>query len=157
MSSWRGAAGLHVRRQDMSFENLPPVDMDALRELTHREICFVVIELRPTDVDVLVPIISSIVESAATHGALVDTMVSNLMVVCFGMFDHSPLIAHEAFSQSLRVKHGTQIRAVFSVGVGAVGNLGTDKLMSFSFIHSAFPKALAELNKIPFGEVHEIR
>ncbi|MBK9021551.1 MAG: hypothetical protein IPL72_16825 [Sulfuritalea sp.] len=127
-------------------EILQAIEDGSILALRDREICFVLVEFcTPTESDLL-SALSSITEVAAANKAVVDTIVSNLVIVTFGMIDGSPLAAYESFVAAALSKYGKSVKIVYSVGRARVGNIGGAKRMSFSFVHPEFSMALAALS-----------
>ena len=142
--------------EDVMEDILKTKDADSLRALSNRQICFVLIELNTTDLPALESMLSTVTEIASAHDGVIDTLVSHLVVVCFGVLDWSPINRHKTFIESILSKFGGQIKIAYASGVGQVGNIGGPKRMSYSFIHPMFPRALAELSAMPYGEAHEV-
>ena len=126
-------------------------------KLAPRELCFVLIELKaetPTALDALV---TSVCDIAASHNAFIDSIISHLVVVAFGFVERSPVSESSAFIEGTLAVLGENVRLVYASGPGHVGNLGSGRRISFTFIHPAFSKALSALGTLPFGSAREVR
>lgn len=132
------------------------VEDGSILALSDREICFVLIEFNLAIEVELKSALSSVIELAASHSAIIDAFVSHLLVVTFGMIDNSPLVAHKSFIDAVLSKHGKDVKLVYSSGMGKIGNIGSTRRMSYTFVHPMFPKALKELSSISSGEAREI-
>jgi len=125
-------------------------------EMSSRQVCFVLIELNPdsgNNPQLMMPLL---VDTVVANQGVIDTMVSHLVVASFGVHDFSSIAAHRACIDAIRAKFGRQVRITYASGVAQVGNIGSDKMISYSYIHPLFPDALAALSSISYGEAHEI-
>ncbi len=122
--------------------------------LADRDICFVLLEFTASEESELLAALGSVADLSAEHSAVVDAIVSNLMVVVFGMV--GPLTPHKPFVDAVLARHGNGVKVMYAAGPARVGNLGSAKRMSYSFIHPAFSKALALLPSVAKGEAREL-
>lgn len=134
---------------DSDSKPLPPLD-------TPRRIAFVIVEVRPAPIGEHAPAISAVIELAMERLGIIDAIVSHLVIVTFGSFPTSPVGMHRTFVEAALAKFGTGVRIAHSEGDGYLGDLGSAKRKAFTFMHPAFPKALAALPGLAFGESLEI-
>ena len=120
------------------------------------ELCIVVIQFDAVETVALEAMLSSCLDLAVVHKGVVDSFVSHLVVVCFGMRDWSPIEGYRAYVEALTTNFGKHVKVSYSSGAGLVGIFGSAKRMSYTFIHPAFPKVLAELGTMPWGEAHGV-
>lgn len=125
-----------------------------LFQLGDRHITFALIEFTAQKETKLLSTIESVATLSAEYGAVIDTIVSNLMVVTFGMF--GPTTPHKPFIDAALTKHGIDIRIVYATGSARVGNIGDAKRISYTFLHPSFSKAIALLPSTPAGEAREV-
>jgi hypothetical protein len=131
-------------------------DQDPRANQVSREICFVLIQFNAKSPAALEPLLSSAIELACAHHASLQTIVSNLVVVVFGTVPNSPVSKYRDFVDSVLSTFREQVKMTYASGVGQVGNLGSSKIMSYSFVHPAFPEALAQLTTLPYGKALEV-
>ena len=131
-------------------------DAASPKKLTEREICFVLIALCPENEADVEQMHEPIADMAIAHCGFVDSIVSHFAVVCFGFIPDSSTESHKPFVVALRAKFGGAIKIAYATGVAQMGDLGGGTRWSYSFIHPAFPRVLAELTDMPPGEAHEI-
>ena len=94
---------------------------------------------------------------AFEHNAIVDGIISNLVVVTSGTFPQwkvQPQVSSFAVvSSALSREMGTNIRAVYGTSSGHFGNVGNDHRMTYTFVSPVFHGALACLCGLRPGEV----
>ena len=97
-----------------------------------------------------------IADLALEHNGFVDSMVSSIVLVIYGIFPTQPGKSRHTLIEALSNKFGSEIKVVHGKTVGHYGNLGGPQRMSFSFIILEFLDLITQLAAIDFGVIKEI-
>jgi hypothetical protein len=98
--------------------------------------------------------LSALAELALAHDAVLHDIVCNVMVATFGVFPDTRNTVDRCapFVKVVVAQFGNGVRVVFAHGEAEVGNLEGPHRFSFTFVHPAFPSALALLSTVPWVE-----
>jgi hypothetical protein len=101
----------------------------------------------------------AVAEVALDHDAFVDSLISSLVVIVYGVlhFSDRPKGDRPTLARSLEQRFDNQIKIIHGTRFGHFGNLGgrSGQRWSYSFIIPGFLDALAALSKMNFGETME--
>ena len=96
-----------------------------------------------------------VAEIAMKHGAVVDTLVSSMVIVTFGMFGQQPTTANrDALIQELRQRLQSDIKIIHCAHHAVYGVLGSSHF-AYTFVVDGFIEMLGQLNSMQFGEAAE--
>jgi hypothetical protein len=105
--------------------------------------------------------IGIVVDTAMRHGAIVDSVVSALVVVTFGMLPFQAGTDAEGnrftLVNALQQEMGAHIKIVHGAETGCFGSLGSETRTTFSFLIPGFLDALGVLGRLEFGAIQEMK
>jgi hypothetical protein len=129
------------------------------RTLKDGQIEFVLIAVRGETPQIISERMGKIAAIACQHNGIIDSLVSSLVIVVWGMIEFDTKQQGDRFTliEALNKTFGDNIKVVHGSENGCFGNLGSDTRMSFSFIVPSFINALGLLANLPYGETKQVR
>jgi len=118
---------------------------------------FVIAYVRGEGPDQISERMSRVAELASAHNAIVDHLVSGLVVLVFGThpgFSSEPG-ARSSLVQALREQLAGDVKIVHGATDGHYGLFGSDSRMSYTFLIPQFDRVLGTLSELEFGMVKE--
>ena len=139
----------------IAFEGLGKKKM---QKLTKSRLEFVLVALRGDNAQRLSEQLGSITNLAVRHNGVVQSIISSLIVIVYGITDIPKETSATRFTllEALTKQFGSEIKIVHGAETGYYGNIGGANLLSYGFIIPNFLEALGQLSTISFGEVKEI-
>ena len=130
---------------------------DELGSLAPQRIGIILVAVRDDDPNDVQHAIKAVTHAAIDSNICVAHIISSLVILTTGMFPSPANVEPDqvAFVELLSATHGKTIKILHGTAHGDVGNLGSSKRFSFSFIVPDFLSALAELSELSYGEVRE--
>jgi hypothetical protein len=95
---------------------------------------------------------------AHEYGASCDAVTNGLMVFCYGGTPDGQNTdeGRRAFVEALRAKLGKSVKIVHGTGTGLVGLVGSEPVLSYTFLVPKFNDALRLMFSLQDGELKEI-
>jgi hypothetical protein len=149
-----------LRRYFSPAPALPPAARAAMRaamkgESQRAKLQVIVAVVRGSTPEIVAERMGLVTYIAPAHGAVVDTLVSSMVIMTFGMFGQEPTAANrDALLEELRLRLRSDIKVIHCARNGLYGTLGGMRL-SFTFVIDDFVEMLGQLNSMEFGEIQE--
>ncbi len=132
------------------------VDGDELRKLKESQLEFVFVAVQGSSAQQISERMGMVADLAIQHKGVVDSLISSLVIVVFGMFPNENEKNRFSLVNALQEKFGSEIKIIHGSEKGHCGNLGGKNRLSYSFIIPSFLEAIKQLSSANFGEVKEI-
>jgi hypothetical protein len=154
----RRSLSKHVSKEVLIDVLSDNVTDDDLRKLQEGKIEYVLIVVRGETPEIISELMGAVADIASQHNGTIDSLVSSLVIVTYGMFDCETRTRNDRVTLVEMLKQTFQgnIKIVHGVETGCFGNLGSDTQMSFSFIIPSFMDGLRTLAGLRFGETLEV-
>jgi hypothetical protein len=119
---------------------------------------FVIAFIRGDGPDQISERMGRVAELASAHNAMVDQLVSGLVIVVFGVHPGLPSKPEDRPSlvQALREQLAGDVKIVHGGGDGHYGLFGNNNRMSYTFLVPDFDRILGTLSQLKFGETKEV-
>ena len=127
----------------------------ATRELIEKQIEFVCIAVRGETPEIISQRMGIVAELAVSHKAMVDNMFSGIVIVTFGIIDFDSSRDRDGLSIAILKELQENAKFIYGSTIAHCGNIGSPRLMAFSFVIPGFLDVLSELRNLPFGEKKE--
>jgi len=127
-----------------------------LRKLKESELEFVFVAVKDDGAQQISERMGSVVDLAIEHNGSVDSLISSLVIVIYGMFSNNSEKNRFTLIKALQERFDSDIKIIHGSEKGYYGNLGGKSRLSYSFILPSFLEALKQLSDTNFGEIKEI-
>jgi len=95
----------------------------------------------------------AVADIALEHGAVVDCMVSSIVVLAFGMGPQTGQLVGDRFTLTTEIMRqmSGNAKVVHCERHGVYGNLGSNRRLTYGFVVPGFIEMLGKLSSVQFG------